>query len=172
MVRSYPGLAGHGIGREADRLTPWDASCFALCNVGKRVRGDWVKARSRSALSNLRRVKPRGASGNARAKRSVRCKGLLEGSNPRNRGFSSRPLLRRGNIGRPTVGGFSRVETRVYLSRGESSEGESQERCRCETKPARTRREQTVKRVTKPGRRNAAGRRVPPNTDLRVLQVL
>lgn len=153
-------------------MIPCDASCFALCEVGKPVRGDWVKAWSRSALFNLRRTKPKGASSEARAKRSVRRKGLLEGSNPRNRGFSSRPLLRRGNIEGLTVGGFSRVETRVYLSRGESSEGESQECCRCETEPARTRREQTVKRVTKPGRRNAAGRRVPPNTDLRVLQVL
>jgi hypothetical protein len=33
---------------------------------------------------------------------------------------------------------------------GNASKGESQERCRCETKPARPRREQTVKRVAKP----------------------
>jgi hypothetical protein len=172
VVRSCPSLAGHGTGREVDSSIPCGVAGLASCRVGKHARGGRVKARSRSALSNPRRAKPKGATGDVRAKSPVRRKGLRQGSNPRNRGFSSRPLLRRGNIEQPTVRGVSRMETCVYLSAGESSEGESQERCRCETKPARTQREQTVKRVAKPGRRNAVGRRVPPITDLRVLHVL
>jgi hypothetical protein len=65
--------------------------------VGKHVRGDWVKAWSRSALYDPRGAKPKGASGDVRAKRAVRRKGLLKGLKPRNRGSSGRPLLRRGN---------------------------------------------------------------------------
>jgi hypothetical protein len=36
------------------------------------------------------------------------------------------------------------------LGEEKAPKGESQERCRCEKKPARTKREKTVERVTKP----------------------
>jgi hypothetical protein len=77
--------------------------------------------------------------------------GLSGGSKPRNRGRVRRPADPRREQGLgETVGGFDRVETRGYLSRGEHSEGESQERRRRETEPAGTRREEAVERVTKP----------------------
>jgi len=50
--------------------------------------------------------------------------------------------------------------------------GKAQERCRCETKPARARREETAKRVIKPWKRNVAGRQRPCEVDLRSLNVL
>jgi hypothetical protein len=50
--------------------------------------------------------------------------------------------------------------------------GESQERCRCETKPVRTKREKTVERVIKPWGRNIAGRQSPRDVDLFAQHVL
>jgi hypothetical protein len=51
----------------------------------------------------------------------------------------------------PTVCGFfhGRNAAETFW-KGKPPKGESQERCRCETKPARDSREKPVKRVTKP----------------------
>jgi hypothetical protein len=50
-----------------------------------------------------------------------------------------------------TVCGRVRAENAQTAFREEKApKGESQERSRCETKPARDRREETVERVTKP----------------------
>jgi hypothetical protein len=111
-----------------------------------------------------------GVSGLPRANNVRVGKGLSGGSKPRNRGRVRRPAGARREQGPgETVGGFNRVETRGYLSRGEDSEGESQERRRRETKPAGMRREETVERVTKPWGRNVAGRQRPRQVDLRIL---
>jgi hypothetical protein len=49
-----------------------------------------------------------------------------------------------------TVGGSFSAETLEYPMGGQAPKGESQERCRCETKPARNRRAKAARRVTKP----------------------
>ena len=49
-----------------------------------------------------------------------------------------------------TVGGSFPAETLEYPMGGQAPKGESHERCRCETEPARDRRAKAVKRVTKP----------------------
>jgi len=86
--------------------------------------------------------------------------GLLEGSKPRNRGLLGRPLR---------FGGWEYWQAKRYVGPAgwktpvltfreeKAPKGESQERRRCERKPARAQREQAVKRVTKPCRRNVAG---------------
>jgi hypothetical protein len=53
-----------------------------------------------------------------------------------------------------TAGGSTIAETREYLWMSEASKGKSQERCEHEIGLAGVQREQTVKRVTKPWRRN------------------
>jgi hypothetical protein len=102
-----------------------------------------VKARSRPAPGNPRRAKPKGASSGWRTKPSFNRQGLSEGSNPRNRGLFG-PAQRYG------VGSTDRLNGRWDHSGGnrpdtfreeKAPKGESHERCRCETKPARDRRE-------------------------------
>jgi hypothetical protein len=71
---------------------------------------------------------------------------------PRNRGLSGRPYASASGVaGGLTIRGFVPVERAVEAFREvKPSKGESQERRRCETKPARDSREETVKRVAKP----------------------
>jgi len=71
---------------------------------------------------------------------------------PRNRGSSGRlDASAFGVAGGLTIRGFVPVETAVEAFREvKPSKGESHERRRCETKPARDSREETVTRVAKP----------------------
>jgi hypothetical protein len=62
------------------------------------------------------------------------------------------------------------VTARIPFGRRKLRRVKSQERCRRETKPARCQREKAVKRVTKPCRRNVAGRQNPRQVDLRHLK--
>jgi hypothetical protein len=63
--------------------------------------------------------------------------------------------------------GRKRLDT---LREEKAPKGESQERRRCETKPARARREQAAERVAKPCGRNLAGVAGPREVDLRTLE--
>jgi hypothetical protein len=67
------------------------------------------------------------------------------------------------------VGAFTRKRVDT-LRVEEAPKGESQERRRCETKPARARREKAAERVTKPCGRNVAGSANPRAVDLRILE--
>lgn len=76
-----------------------------------------------------------------------------EGSKPRNRGFPGpASLLRREGISGKTNGMWVRLcgNTGDTFGEEKAPKGEAQERRRCETKPARARREETVMRVNKP----------------------
>ena len=69
--------------------------------------------------------------------------------------------------------GSSRAATsKIPFERGKLRRAKSQERRRHEIRLARARGEQTVKRVAKPGRRNAAGEANPRRVDPRALNVL
>jgi hypothetical protein len=60
-----------------------------ICEARERRSGEIpVKA----CVKNPRRAKPKGASSRRRAKHTSGCQGLSEGSKPRNRGLSSRPV--------------------------------------------------------------------------------
>lgn len=98
-----------------------------------------------------------------------------EGLKPRNRGFPGPAhLLRQGGISGRANGMWVSPCGNVADTFGEEKapKGEAQERCRCEIKPARARREETAKRVIKPWRRTVAGRQSPGEVDLRSLNVL
>jgi len=107
------------------------------------------------------RPKPKGASSGRRINLPSRRQELSEGSRPRNRGLSGRPVASAaGTPAGETVSGSIRAAIPPGTFREvKAPKGESHERCRCETKPARDRRAQAVKRVTKPRRRNVAGGR-------------
>jgi hypothetical protein len=117
-------------------------------------------------LRTLEGPKPKGASSGLGVNSAWFRQGLAKGSKPRNR--RRRPVTTFGCYGaRPTVCGPIGSETiRLPFAEEEASKGESQERCRCETKPARTKREKTVERVIKPCGRNVAGRQSPCDVDL------
>jgi len=124
----------------ADRDSVMQAVGTVPVSAAKRVRGDRAKSRSRLSRANPRRAKPKGATGGRRAKpmpgRSERSEGLKPGNRgPRDRPSASAEGLPVG----ATVGGCFCAVTRGYLSRRQAPKGESQERCRCERKPARTR---------------------------------
>jgi hypothetical protein len=111
-----------------------------------------VKVRSRLSREYPGRGKPREGTSSHRVKRPADCQGLPEGLKPSNRPLSGRPGASAAGIplggnGRWVHPGGNALET---FRKGKPSKGESQERCRCETKPARARREETVKRVVKP----------------------
>jgi len=86
--------------------------------------------------------------------------GLSRGRNPRNRSLRGRPYATAsGSPAGQTVGGTVWVVTlRTPRREPHAPKGESHERCRYETRPARDRREKTARRVAKPWRRNVAGR--------------
>lgn len=60
----------------------------------------------------------------------------------------------------------------ITASQENAPKGESHERCRRETKPARIRRAKAAQRVTKPWTRTVAGLERPRSVDRRILQVL
>jgi hypothetical protein len=130
--------------------------------VGRRAvgpQGSAGKARDRrlgeiptqAPAASPGRVKPRGASVGRRAKPTAGLRDLRQGQSPGTAACRAGPARERtGTTAGETVGGFIRVETPGDLSAGQAPKGQSQERRRCETKPAGDRREQAVKRVAKP----------------------
>jgi hypothetical protein len=163
-VRSVAGLA------DAKRLPIDTLGCMRVVGAMPVVR----QARKRSpgeiparhATNRLGRAKPRGASSVRGANTAAVRQGLSGGAKPRNRVSDCRPrVVVRGERHVGQAGS----ETPGCLPRGERFEGESQERCRCETKPAWTGREKTVERVVKPWGRNGAGRQSSRKVDLPVL---
>jgi len=124
VASSYPGLAGPGTRRSADRSKPCDATALALCKARKRVRGDLAKAGSRSASRAREGKNPREHPAMAAPKCAVCREGLRGGSKPSSRG-SCEPAP--ASVGKyPTnqrhVGSASRKRG-GYLLGGESSEG-------------------------------------------------
>jgi hypothetical protein len=89
------------------------------------------------------RENPKGASSHARAKTFGAWQGTLrEGQNPEVEVRASRPLLRQGNIQRTNGMWAHRRGNAAATSLEEKApKGQSHERCRYETEPARMRRE-------------------------------
>jgi len=88
----------------------------------------------------LGRAKPKGASSGRCAKHMLGRQGLSEGPNPRNRGSSSRPShlrMRRYTDGRNGMWVLPAGNGSDTFCEEKAPKGESQERCRCETEPAR-----------------------------------
>jgi len=117
----------------------------------KRERGDWEKSWSRPSLACPREAKPMGGAGDRRLKNPCGHKALLGGAIPETEACRAGLTLRRRRNcqanGRWALPGRKIADA---FRKGKPSKGESQERCRCETKPARDSREQAVKRVAKP----------------------
>jgi hypothetical protein len=118
----------------------------------KRGRGDRAKSRSRLLFVYPRRMKPKGASSDCRAKPTGYRQGLMGGRDP---GTAARragpsPRWREYRLGKTVGGSFRPGNLPEASCEGKASKGESQERCRCETQPAGDQREQAVKRVAKP----------------------
>jgi len=129
--------------------------------LGRRRPGDKPRRRSareeagrnprRGVCGTPRGAKPRGASSGPCANTTPGRQGLPEGAKPRNRGLPSRPSLRCGYTGRRNgQWGLPPGNGMDTFRKEKAPKGESQERCRCETKPARDCGEKAVKRVTKP----------------------
>jgi hypothetical protein len=124
----------------ADRYSVMQVVGTVPVSATKRVRGDRAKSRSRLSRADPRRAKPKGATGGRRAKPMPGCSVRSEGSKPGNRGPRDRPSAPAEGIPvGATVGGCVCAVTRRDLSRCQAPKGESHERCRCETKPARIR---------------------------------
>jgi hypothetical protein len=129
----------------------------------KRVRGVRANARRGFPPGYPERAKPKGAAGVARPKPPRERKGLPKGSKPRSRSLPGRPSASCGskNGGRNGMWVLRRGNAAETFRKEKAPKGKSQERCRCETKPARAGRAKTVKRVAKPWRRIVAGRHAP-----------
>jgi len=133
----------------------------ATCSSGlqsAREEAGWSPSQG-SRPSTLEERNPREDPAPARAKHLLKREGLSEGSKPRNRDSSGRPGASAAGIPlRETVCGCILGGNAGDTFREEKPpKGKSHERCRYETRSAGTRREQAVKRVTKPWRRNVAG---------------
>ena len=102
-----------------------------------------MKARTRFPVMGPGRPKPKGASSGWRTKPPSCRQGLSEESRPRNCGLPSRLTASAvGALVGETVGGSIRLVIPPDIFWEEKApKGESQECCRCETKPARDRRE-------------------------------
>jgi hypothetical protein len=115
------------------------------------VRGALEKSGARFPQSSPRGAKPKGGAGGCRAKPPYGRKAILAGVDPETEACRAGLTLRRRQY---------RYANGTWVLRGrkagdtcgerEPPKGESQERRRCETKPARDSREQAVKRVAKP----------------------
>jgi hypothetical protein len=119
--------------------------------VAKRVRGVRAKARARRSPQTLEGRKPKGASSCWRPKPTPATRDSREGQSPETAARRAGPLLRSGSNGGRN-GRWVLPDGNVpATSREEKApKGESQERCRHETRPARARRAETAERVTKP----------------------
>jgi hypothetical protein len=145
---------GSGSGQAmADRHSAAQSASRLGGRAGKRVRGDRGDNPDQGLRPQCpRRAKPRGASSRRRVNRPSADQGLLEGQKPRSRGRPGR--LTASAVGKP--GGEN--GTWVHPGRNDpetfreekAPKGESHERRRRETKPARARREETARRVAKP----------------------
>jgi len=115
------------------------------------------KARERSSgeipnealARTLEGTKPKGVTSSERAKPALAERNFRRKQSPGTAACRADPNIASGTTAGETVGGPVRVET-FEQTGGRAPKGKSQERCRCETKPARDRREQAVRRVTKP----------------------
>lgn len=139
--------------RSGRRSRLWDAATRANeSGAGKRVRGGRAKSLPRRTWQALEGENPGEHPAPDMLTACRACQGLPEGSKPRSRG-SDEPALHFG-AGIPsdeTAGGFFHPETgRIPFAEEKAPKGESQERCRYETRPARNRGAEAVKRVTKP----------------------
>jgi hypothetical protein len=118
----------------------------------KRVRGDRAKSRSRRSSEYPRRENPKGASSGRCANPTSVAKDSRKGQSPETAAYLGRPIAPAAGapIGETVRGSVRSVMRLDTFREGNAPKGESHERCRCETKPVRDRREENVKRVTKP----------------------
>jgi hypothetical protein len=124
----------------ADRYSAMPVRSTVPVLAAKRVRGDRAKSRSRLSRVDPRRAKPKGATGGRRAKPMLGRSERSEGLKPGNRGPRDRPSAPAEGIPvGATVGGCICAVTPRDLLRCQAPKGESHERCRRETKPARIR---------------------------------
>jgi len=95
--------------------------------------------------------KPKGGAGGCRPKTPCSRQALLAGVNLETEALRTGLTLRAADLPlSQRYAGFSRPKGRGSLRERQPPKGESHERRRCETKPARDSRAQAVKRVTKP----------------------
>jgi hypothetical protein len=132
----------------------WGAAGPPLWRLGCQARERRSREHPGQGLRRTypRRAKPKGASSRRRVNRSLRVKGLPEGQKPRSRGLPGRPSASAvGETGGKTACGSGCGGNAAATFRQEKApKGESHERRRRETKPARARREEAATRVTKP----------------------
>lgn len=116
-----------------------------------RERRPW-EASAKVFAGSPRREKAQGATGRRCVNRALDEQGTLgrvKAQEPRPTGTARR--FASGRTAGETVSGFvSSGNAAGTFREGNAPKGESQERCRRETRPASARREETVKRVTKP----------------------
>jgi hypothetical protein len=114
----------------------------AVAVSAKRVRGVRVKVRARSSAASPGRHKPKGASSGWRTNHSPAGRDSRKGQDPGTAARLSRPVASAaGTSAGGTVGGSIRAVIPSDTFREEKApKGESHERCRCETEPARDRR--------------------------------
>jgi len=119
-----------------------------ICEACER-RPEEIQAKAFAARP--REANPMGGASSGRAKTPCGCKALSGGMNPATEVRRAGLALRRQKHCR-TNGTWVRFQLKGCKTSREVKppKGESQERCRCETKPARDPREETVKRVAKP----------------------
>jgi len=123
----------------------------AIASSGQARERSLGEVRARSPRTNPRGAKPRGGAGGYRLKTLFGCKAVPGGMNPETEARrADLALWRRKNRwanGRWVLPSRNAGET---SRERKPPKGKSQERRRCETKPARDLREQAAKRVTKP----------------------
>jgi hypothetical protein len=114
----------------------------AIAGPAKRVRGDPEKSGSRSSPQNPRGAKPKEGAGDRRLKTPFGRKALSGGMAPEIEACQAGLTLRRQRNCQAN-GRWVRLGRKVLESsrKGKPSKGESQERRRCETEPARDSRE-------------------------------
>jgi hypothetical protein len=77
VASSYPGLAGPGTERSADRSIPCDAAALALCKAREAFEGSSGEGPDQISIACPGRENPKGASGDARAKTRGASRGTL-----------------------------------------------------------------------------------------------
>jgi len=120
---------------------------------GKRVGGVRVKPRTRFRLESPKRAKPKGAASLRVINTDPPTRDFRKGRSPETAARWAGParFVGPGSPTGETVRGCDRRgDAPATFREEEAPKGESQERRRCETKPARARREQGAKRVAKP----------------------
>lgn len=142
--------------------------------AAKHARGGWAKARPRLSPGALKGESPRACSAGRCVCSHRRAGSRVAGQIPESaagRSAWATSVARINGLIKTECGSIRRV-TGAYRYAMIALKGESHERRRFETEPARDRRAETVERVVKPCGRTEAGRDGLRDVDLRSLHVL